>query len=101
MNLTENALFLVTGKTSLMAAERTLMAWTRSAVSLITFGFTLYKFLQYVRTEEAGEAIEARGPRNLAELEQIPGVGPAKLSRYGQEVLAVLGAAGGERRPEA
>jgi ATP-dependent DNA helicase RecQ len=45
--------------------------------------------------------IAARAPRSLAELEQIPGVGPAKLSRYGQEVLTVLGAAGGERRPEA
>lgn len=29
-----------------LAYERTLMAWVRTAVSLITFGFTLYKFLQ-------------------------------------------------------
>jgi ATP-dependent DNA helicase RecQ len=34
--------------------------------------------------------IAARSPRSLAELEQVPGVGPAKLSRYGDDVLALL-----------
>jgi ATP-dependent DNA helicase RecQ len=34
--------------------------------------------------------IAARSPRSLAELEGVPGVGPAKLSRYGRDVLAVL-----------
>jgi len=29
-----------------LAHERTLMAWTRTATSLITFGFTIYKFFQ-------------------------------------------------------
>jgi putative membrane protein len=29
-----------------LAHERTLMAWTRTAASLITFGFTIYKFFQ-------------------------------------------------------
>ena len=32
-----------------LAHERTLMAWTRTATSLITFGFTLYKFFEYLR----------------------------------------------------
>lgn len=31
---------------SQLAADRTLMAWVRTALSLITFGFTVYKFLQ-------------------------------------------------------
>ena len=31
-----------------MAADRTLMAWVRTAISMIGFGFTLYKFLQYI-----------------------------------------------------
>jgi len=31
-----------------LAHERTLMAWVRTATSLITFGFTLYKFAQYL-----------------------------------------------------
>lgn len=29
-----------------LAMERTLMAWTRTAISLISFGFTIYKFFQ-------------------------------------------------------
>lgn len=29
-----------------LAMERTLMAWIRTAVSLISFGFTIYKFFQ-------------------------------------------------------
>ena len=30
---------------TMLAHERTLMAWIRTAVSLISFGFTIYKFL--------------------------------------------------------
>jgi putative membrane protein len=29
-----------------IAYERTMMAWTRTSASLITFGFTIYKFFQ-------------------------------------------------------
>ena len=31
-----------------LAAERTLMAWVRTALSMISFGFTIYKFLQVI-----------------------------------------------------
>jgi DNA helicase-2/ATP-dependent DNA helicase PcrA len=34
--------------------------------------------------------IAARGPTSLAELALVPGVGPSKLERYGDEVLAAL-----------
>jgi ATP-dependent DNA helicase RecQ len=34
--------------------------------------------------------IAARSPRDLAELETVSGVGPAKLVRYGEQVLTVL-----------
>ena len=37
--------------------------------------------------------IAGRRPRDLAELSTVPGVGPAKLERYGDDVLAVLAAA--------
>ena len=37
--------------------------------------------------------IAGRRPRDLSELSTVPGVGPAKLERYGEEVLAVLSAA--------
>ncbi|GJF13792.1 hypothetical protein NGTWS0302_34720 [Mycolicibacterium cyprinidarum] len=40
-----------------LAAERTLMAWIRTSTSLIAFGFTIFKFFQYLATEEA-----RRGP---------------------------------------
>jgi putative membrane protein len=51
-----------------LAHERTLMAWTRTATSLISFGFTIYKFFQYVHEEnramnEGGGVI---GPRHFA-----------------------------------
>jgi ATP-dependent DNA helicase UvrD/PcrA len=37
--------------------------------------------------------IAERRPRTIGELASVPGVGPAKLERYGQEVLAALQAA--------
>ncbi len=39
------------------------------------------------------EAIAESGPRTIAELAAVPGVGPSKLERYGPEVLAALAAA--------
>jgi len=42
-----------------MAHERTLMAWVRTATSLISFGFTIYKFFQYLR-ENDGAAQQDR-----------------------------------------
>ena len=39
------------------------------------------------------EEIAERGPRTLAELAAVPGVGATKLERYGDEVLAALSAA--------
>ena len=50
-----------------LAHERTLMAWVRTAVSLISFGFTVYKFFQTLR-EGSGVPRESHplGPRNLA-----------------------------------
>jgi putative membrane protein len=35
-----------------LANERTLMAWIRTSTSLIAFGFTIFKFFQYLATEE-------------------------------------------------
>jgi putative membrane protein len=36
-----------------LAHERTLMAWIRTSVSLISFGFTIYKFFQYLHHDAA------------------------------------------------
>jgi putative membrane protein len=47
-----------------LAYERTLMAWIRTAASLITFGFTLFKFFQYLHEYEPGrEAPHLLGAR--------------------------------------
>lgn len=61
-----------------LAHERTLMAWVRTATSLISFGFSIYKFFQYLR--EAGQAparISAIGPREFALI--MIGIGVAAL----------------------
>ena len=36
---------------TVMAADRSMMAWVRTGLSLLTFGFTIYKFLDYAREE--------------------------------------------------
>jgi putative membrane protein len=36
-----------------LAYERTLMAWVRTATSLISFGFAIYKFFQFLREDRA------------------------------------------------
>jgi putative membrane protein len=33
---------------TVMAADRTLMAWIRTALSMLSFGFTIYKFLDTI-----------------------------------------------------
>src|SRR5437879_203314 len=51
---------------TIIAAERTLMAWIRTALSMIGFGFTIYKFFQYLPEEIAtGNIKRPQAPRNL------------------------------------
>ena len=45
---------------TVMAYERTLMAWVRTAVSLISFGFTIYKFLGDVEKDESSRILNPR-----------------------------------------
>ena len=46
-----------------LAAENTLMAWIRTAVSLYTFGFTISKFFEYLAEQKGAKA--SAGPRVL------------------------------------
>jgi inner membrane protein YidH len=48
---------------TLVALDRTLMAWVRTAVSLISFGFTIYKFFQEVakETPSSDRLLSSRG----------------------------------------
>jgi putative membrane protein len=50
-----------------LAHERTLMAWVRTSTSMISFGFTIYKFFQYLRQQgEAPPAHRLIGAREFA-----------------------------------
>jgi putative membrane protein len=48
-----------------LAAERTLMAWVRTALSMIGFGFTIYKFLQVVQAQSTLPVLRPQAPRNV------------------------------------
>lgn len=51
---------------TVLAADRTLLAWVRTSLSLMTFGFTIYKFFQYlVESGAAAEDWQPTGPRRF------------------------------------
>ena len=51
---------------TIMASERTLMAWVRTAISMIGFGFSIYKFFQYLPEQiAAGNIRRPNAPRNM------------------------------------
>jgi putative membrane protein len=61
---------------TLMALDRTLMAWVRTGTSLISFGFTVYKFFQYLREgQPAGQVEQLMTPRRFALVMIAMGVG--------------------------
>jgi putative membrane protein len=49
-----------------LSHERTLMAWIRTATSLITFGFSIYKFFQIELAREGSRSQRLIGPREFA-----------------------------------
>jgi putative membrane protein len=50
---------------TIMAADRSLMAWLRTGLSLIGFGFTIYKFLEYVAAQGTQMTFREAGPRDI------------------------------------
>jgi putative membrane protein len=50
---------------TVMASERTLMAWIRTGLSMLSFGFTIHKFLLYVRESLSSDALPPQGPRRF------------------------------------
>jgi putative membrane protein len=60
-----------------LAHERTLMAWVRTATSLISFGFTVYKFFQYLRESQGAPTSGVIGPREFGGL--MIGIGMTAL----------------------
>ena len=49
-----------------LAYERTLMAWIRTAVSMITFGFTIYKFFEFELKDRPMPSGSMLGPHEFA-----------------------------------
>lgn len=51
---------------TIIAADRTMMAWIRTSISMIGFGFSIYKFFEYLReSQEFHGTIRAQAPRNF------------------------------------
>jgi putative membrane protein len=66
---------------TMVALDRTLMAWIRTSVSLISFGFTIYKFFQYLRNDTSVTHTERLlSPRGVALVLIGLGVGALSLA---------------------
>ena len=61
----DNSTMLAVERTRL-AHERTLIAWLRTAISMISFGFTIYKFFQAQADHGAAAVKRLLGPREFA-----------------------------------
>ena len=48
---------------TIMAADRTMMAWIRTSLSMLSFGFTIYKFLQTIASQ--GQMEHANSPQQV------------------------------------
>jgi putative membrane protein len=64
---------------TMLAHDRTLMAWVRTATSMISFGFTIYKFFQFLQDEKTAAHVHRLvGPRGIALI--LIGIGLAGLA---------------------
>jgi putative membrane protein len=76
-----------------MALERTLMAWVRTATALISFGFSVYKAVQYLQDNALGGGAPRRvvSPREFAIAMIALGIGALALATLQhQKEIAVL-----------
>jgi len=49
---------------TLMAADRTLMSWTRTSLSMLSFGFTIFKILQAFQDTAGKFVVRSETPRD-------------------------------------
>ena len=70
--------------------EQTLMSWIRTATSLITFGFSIYKFFQ-IEAPAAGQQSYLIGPREFAFMLVSLGLAslPLAILEYRQSIRAL------------
>ena len=48
---------------TILAADRTLMAWIRTSLSMLSFGFTIYKFLDTIKSQ--GQMAHPNSPQQV------------------------------------
>lgn len=60
---------------TIMAADRTLMAWIRTSLSMLSFGFTIYKFLETMA--EQNHALHSDSPQRIGLF--LAGMGTAAM----------------------
>jgi putative membrane protein len=82
-------------KRTQLGAERTLMAWIRTAFSMISFGFTIGKFLSYLHDKEADGSMPENGgwlPRLLVMIGLVSLlIGAVEFRRNMKELSQTLG----------
>ena len=66
---------------TVMASTRTFMAWTRTALSLISFGFSIPKILEYANASKAKRFVDW-GPQALGTILLTLGVFVLVVSAY-------------------
>jgi putative membrane protein len=81
------------------ALERTMMSWTRTATSLITFGFSIYKFFQ-LELPNPRQQNRFIGPRGFSFILVSIGLGSLVLAtlEYRQNIRALEMQYTGQRR---
>jgi putative membrane protein len=80
-----------------IAADRTLMAWIRTALSMIGFGFSIYKFFQYMPEEIAsGSVRRPQAPRNFGL--SLIALGTVALATAAWQHWRLLNEIGGNKR---
>ena len=62
---------------TILAADRTLMAWIRTALSMLSFGFTIYKFLQALA--DHGQIARTDSPQHVGMFLAAVGTGAMLL----------------------
>jgi putative membrane protein len=67
---------------TIMSADRTLMAWVRTALSMIGFGFTIYKILGAIQKSGNVALVRAQTPRNIGVFMILVGIVPLALSMF-------------------
>ncbi len=66
---------------TVVALDRTLMAWVRTSLSLISFGFTIYKFFEYLQQAmKVEDSARVLGPRGVALILIALGVGSLAIA---------------------